>query len=182
MLERMPMKVRLFSFYGMVRVLAGVCLIAVGCGAMQAQTTSARPDLTVKTESNIKNDRKVGPQTVTPGTMAPTAATPAAKENEPPPKKHLAGVQYTNRTAAPSTGADPVAPTPKPPTPMPMDAAKIKSHSNQANNREAETGNTGAVAPAPKPMDSARVKSHSNHSNNRSVQPAPVPAGSSGPK
>lgn len=56
----------------------------------------------------------------------------------------------------------------------PAEAAKIKSHSNQANNRAAQTGTAAGVAPGTGIVDAAKIKSHSNQTNNRAAQPAPA--------
>ena len=77
-------------------------------------------------------------------------------------KKHVANVKYNDfkvqQSVKPQTA----------PGASPVDGARVKSHSNQTNNREAQP------APGASPVDGAKVKSHSNQTNNREVQPAPV--------
>jgi hypothetical protein len=50
--------------------------------------------------------------------------------------------------------------------PQILDAAKIKSHSNQANNRAANN-NSDSLKTHPQIFDAAKIKSHSNQANNR---------------
>jgi hypothetical protein len=103
-----------------------MCVIGVGCGAMQAQAPPANPQSQnaqkIKTKSNIKNDRTSAPETGTPGTVTPAPMPLDAAKI----KSH--SNQTNNREAQPAqtTGGTPA--------PKPLDAAKIKSHSNQTNN------------------------------------------------
>ena len=50
------------------------------------------------------------------------------------------------------------------------EAAKIKSHSNQANNRTAQTNNSDTSNINPQIVGAAKIKSHSNQANNRTAQ------------
>ena len=86
----------------MLRVLAAMCVIGVGCGTMQAQAPPANPQSQnvqkIKTKSNIKNDRTSAPQAGTPGTVTPAPMPVDAAKI----KSH--SNQANNREAHPGTG------------------------------------------------------------------------------
>ena len=86
----------------MLRVLAAMCVIGVGCGAMQAQTPPANPQSQnvqkIKAKSNIKDDRTSAPETGTPGTV-----TPAPKPLDAAKIKSHSN-QANNREVRPGTG------------------------------------------------------------------------------
>jgi hypothetical protein len=103
-----------------VRMLAGVCVVGLGCVLMQAQTTAAQPAAaqTNAAKSPVKSARTAAPQA---------------------------------RTSSPVT-----------PAAVPEDAAKIKSHSNQTNNRTSQPATTNAGTTADKPKAPVPTKHVAN--------------------
>ncbi|MEO6828814.1 MAG: hypothetical protein ABI164_03320 [Acidobacteriaceae bacterium] len=83
-----------------LRVLAAMCVIGFGCGAVQAQSPTTNPQpqnvLKIKTKSNLKNDRTSAPQT---GTVTPAPAPVDAAKI----KSH--SNQANNRQAQPRAGS-----------------------------------------------------------------------------
>jgi hypothetical protein len=130
-----------------VRMLAGVCVVGLGCVVMQAQTTGVQPTAAQMNaaKSPVKSDRTAAPQT---------------------------------RTSAPVT-----------PAAVPEESARVKSHSNQSNNRAAQpqpaTPNAGTTADKPKaPVPTKHVANIKWNARTAAptpgtgnpVQPAPGPA------
>jgi hypothetical protein len=136
------MKLRLYLSAGVVAgglLLAGPMVFAQAGGAGGAPQTDAahgKSSIAVDHAGGNGVRRAVGSNAQT-GDQGSDAAS----------RKHPANVKYNDFKV--QKAAQPETPGTTPLVPLPVDAAKIKSHSNQTNNRAAQgaTGTTGSSGP-----------------------------------